>query len=26
EYMAFYFNGREDIGQPSDIVSAVYGG
>lgn len=26
EYMAFYFNGRDDIGQPSDIVSAVFGG
>lgn len=26
EYMAFYFNGKEDIGQQSDIVSAVFGG
>jgi ribosomal protein L18 len=26
EYMAFYFNGKEDIGKQSDIVSAVFGG
>ncbi|SIT27895.1 hypothetical protein SAMN05421788_107342 [Filimonas lacunae] len=26
EYMAFYFNGKEDVGQQSDVVSAVFGG
>lgn len=26
EYMAFYFNGKEDIGVESDMVSAVFGG
>lgn len=26
EYMAMYFNGKEEIGQPSDMVSAVFGG
>lgn len=26
EYMARYFNGREEVGQESDIVSVLYGG
>lgn len=26
EYMARYFNGREDVGIPSDIVTVTYGG
>lgn len=26
EYQAFYFNGKEDVGQPSDIVTAVFAG
>ena len=26
EYMAMYFNGKEDVGQPSDIIPIVFGG
>lgn len=26
EYMALYFDGREDVGQQSDIASIVFGG
>jgi hypothetical protein len=26
EYMAMYFNGREEVGQQSDIVSVLFGG